>query len=148
MVIQSQIDMAPVVLDTNILLDLWVFQDPRFQGLSQALQHDLDWIATSEMREEFARVLRYEHLARICHKRQLQPDELLQRFDRWAKMQPVADKAPYTCKDPDDQKFIDLAVSHQATLYSKDKCVLALRNRLARLNIPILNHYALPDHNH
>jgi putative PIN family toxin of toxin-antitoxin system len=147
MAIQSQTDMAPVVLDTNILLDLWVFQDPRFLGLSQALPHDLDWIATSEMREEFARVLRYEHLARICQRRQLQPDELLQRFDRWATIHPVAAKAPYTCKDPDDQKFIDLAIAHQAALYSKDKCVLALRNRLARLNIPVHSHYALLNRN-
>jgi predicted nucleic acid-binding protein len=62
---------------------------------------------------------------------------LLQRFDALAVMCPVADKAPYTCKDPDDQKFIDLAVEQKATLYSKDKYVLALRNRLARLDIEV-----------
>ena len=38
---------------------------------------------------------------------------------------------------PDDQKFIDLAVAHQAVLYSKDKYVLALKNRLARLGIDV-----------
>jgi putative PIN family toxin of toxin-antitoxin system len=139
--------MTAVVLDTNIVLDLWIFEDPRFQGLRQAVQGDLNWVATSEMREELSRVLRYEHLARICQQRQLQAEELLQRFDRWASILPVAPKAPYTCKDPDDQKFIDLAVAHQATLYSKDKCVLALRNRLARLNILVLNHYLLPSPN-
>ena len=42
-----------------------------------------------------------------------------------------------SCKDPDDQKFIDLALAQRATLYSKDKYVLALRNRLARLNIEV-----------
>jgi putative PIN family toxin of toxin-antitoxin system len=145
MAIQKPSDMPTVVLDTNIVLDLWVFDDPRFQGLSQAVQHRLRWIATPEMREEFARVLHYEHLVRICQQRQLQPHELLQRFDRWASIQPVAPKAPYTCKDADDQKFIDLAVAHQATLYSKDKAVLALRNRLARLSISVLNHFVLPN---
>jgi len=50
----------------------------------------------------------------------------------------AAPKAPYTCKDPDDQVFIDLAVAHQATLYSKDHAVLAMRGRLAKLNTPVL----------
>ena len=35
--------------------------------------------------------------------------------------------------------FIDLAVAHQATLYSKDKYVLALKNRLARLGIVVVS---------
>ncbi len=134
-------DMHTVVLDTNVVLDLWVFDDPRFQGLSQAVQHEVRWIATLEMREEFARVLHYAHLARICQQRQLQVEQLLQRFDQSAQILSVAAKAPYTCKDPDDQKFIDLAVAHQASLYSKDKCVLAMRNRLARLNTPVCNAF-------
>ena len=40
-----------------------------------------------------------------------------------------------TCKDPDDQKFIDLAVAHGATLLSKDRAVLALKKRLERLDV-------------
>jgi predicted nucleic acid-binding protein len=41
------------------------------------------------------------------------------------------------CKDPDDQKFIDLAVVHKALLISKDKQVLRLTNRLARLSVRV-----------
>ncbi|MDB5944967.1 MAG: putative toxin-antitoxin system toxin component, family, partial [Ramlibacter sp.] len=36
---------------------------------------------------------------------------------------------------PDDQKFIDLAVAHRALLLSKDRAVLALRKRLAALQV-------------
>ncbi len=126
-----------VVLDTNVVLDLWLFEDPRFAGLAQALSHSLRWVATAEMREELSRVLRYEHVMRLCEKRGVQTEELLRRFDELALPCPVAAKAPYTCKDPDDQKFIDLALAQRATLYSKDKYVLALRNRLARLNIEV-----------
>ena len=126
-----------VVLDTNVVLDLWLFEDPRFAGLAQALSHSLRWVATAEMREELSRVLRYEHVLRLCEKRGVQAEELLRRFDELALLCPVAPKAPYTCKDPDDQKFIDLALAQRATLYSKDKYVLALRNRLARLNIEV-----------
>ena len=132
-----------VVLDTNVVLDLWLFEDPRFAGLAQALSHSLRWVATAEMREELSRVLRYEHVMRLCEKRGVQAEELLRRFDELALLCPVAAKAPYTCKDPDDQKFIDLALAQRATLYSKDKYVLALRNRLARLNIEVKSAFAL-----
>jgi PIN domain nuclease of toxin-antitoxin system len=44
-----------------------------------------------------------------------------------------APKAPYTCKDPDDQIFIDLACQHQCLLLSKDKAVRALRSRMERV---------------
>ena len=132
-----------VVLDTNVVLDLWLFEDPRFAGLAQALSHSLRWVATAEMREELSRVLRYEHVMRLCEKRGVQAEELLRRFDELALPCPVAPKAPYTCKDPDDQKFIDLALAQRATLYSKDKYVLALRNRLARLNIEVKSAFAL-----
>jgi predicted nucleic acid-binding protein len=42
-----------------------------------------------------------------------------------------APKAKWVCKDPDDQRFIDLAVLHQATLLSKDQAVLCMAKRLA-----------------
>ncbi len=34
--------------------------------------------------------------------------------------------------------FVDLAAQHQATLISKDKAVLKLKNRLARLGSKVL----------
>jgi hypothetical protein len=34
-------------------------------------------------------------------------------------------------------------VAHQAVLYSKDKYVLALKNRLARLNIEVRQHHPM-----
>ncbi len=131
-----------VVLDTNVLLDLWLFTDPRFNGLEpQLAQGQLIWLTTPEMREEYRRVLDYEHLAFKRSQRGLSPEVLLARFDRHARLCEPAPKAPYVCKDPDDQKFIDLAVAHQAVLYSKDKYVLALKNRLARLNIEVRQHH-------
>ena len=39
-------------------------------------------------------------------------------------------KAPVTCSDADDQKFIDLAVAQRALLLSKDQHLLAMRKRL------------------
>jgi predicted nucleic acid-binding protein len=49
-----------IVLDTNIVLDLFVFDDPATQPLQQALEtQQLRWLATPAMRVELARVLAY-----------------------------------------------------------------------------------------
>ena len=41
-------------------------------------------------------------------------------------------KAGRTCRDVDDQKFIDLAVAHQALLLSKDQHVPMQKRLLAQ----------------
>ena len=129
---------SPVVIDTNIVLDIWVYQDPATPPLLQALKEgELRWLATAPMREELLRVLDYPHIARRRERDALRASDVLAHFDRLAQMQAVAPKAPYVCKDEDDQKFIDLAVAHQALLLSKDKQVLRLTNRLARLGVTV-----------
>ena len=60
---------------------------------------------------------------------------MLAQFDALAQLQDVAPKAPVTCKDPDDQKFIDLAVAHRSHLLSKDQAVLCMRKRLLALAV-------------
>lgn len=125
-----------VVLDTNILLDLWVFDDPPSQRLKTALEAgQLDWLATAEMRSELARVLAYPQIVPRLAYYQRSAAEVLAAFDRHARVVPPAPKAPVTCSDTDDQKFIDLAVSHRATLLSKDKAVISMRKRLQALGI-------------
>jgi len=129
---------GPVVLDTNIVLDLWVFDDPASAPLRERL-HDGDtrWVATAAMREELARVLDYPHIARRLSARAITADTVLGHFDRHAQLQPDAPRAPYVCKDADDQKFIDLAVQHGAALHSKDAQVLCMKNRLARCGVTL-----------
>jgi putative PIN family toxin of toxin-antitoxin system len=130
------LDTQAVVLDTNILLDLWLYQDPATPALLAALQQrQINWVATAPMREEFLRVLTYPHITERRLKQQTEVDWMLAQFDTYASMQEVAPRAPYVCKDPDDQKFIDLAVEYKAWLISKDKQVLRLTNRLARLSV-------------
>jgi len=129
-----------LVLDTNIVLCMLVFRDPRTHAVHAALfdepvMPDLQWLATAPMREELARVLAYPHIAVRLAFHGLQAAQVLSQFDARARIVPVAPKAPATCKDPDDQKFIDLAVSHGATLLSKDKAVLCMRKRLVKLGV-------------
>ena len=134
--------MTGVVLDTNIVLDLWLFSDPLSQSLQQALDDGtLQWQATPAMREELARVLSYPHLLARLQKNGQLAQELLTRYDKAVTWQPVAPKAPYVCKDADDQKFVDLAAATQAQLISKDKAVLTLRNRMARIGVAVAKSF-------
>ena len=130
--------MTARVLDTNIVLDLWVFDDPASGGLRASLEAGATrWIATPAMREELARVLGYPHIAHRLDARGQSTHDVLALFDRHARLQPDAPKAPYSCKDADDQKFIDLAVQHGAALHSKDAQVLCMKNRLARCGVAL-----------
>ena len=131
------------VIDTNIALDLFVFNDPAAQPLHQALDaQQLRWLATPAMREELERVLAYPQIVpRLAHY-QLTASDVLSRFDSDAQIMPVAPKAPVTCRDADDQKFIDLAVAHQALLLSKDQAVLCMKKRLLPLRVQVLSSLA------
>lgn len=127
-----------VVLDTNVVLDLFLFNDPQTEALRAALlQGQLGWHATPAMREELARVLDYPHIADRLRQRGNTPEALLQAFDRQVITVPVAPRASCVCKDPDDQKFIDLAVEHRACLISKDGQVLRMARRLSRLGVMV-----------
>ena len=126
------------VLDTNIVLDLWVFDEPKATALRNSVETGTSgWIATAAMREELARVLAYPQIVKRLTARALPADTVLGHFDRWAQLQPDAPKAPYACKDADDQKFIDLAVQHTAALHSKDAQVLCMKKRLARCGVTL-----------
>ena len=134
------------VLDTNIVLDLWVFDEPRAEALRLSVETgSTHWLATAAMREELARVLAYPQIAKRLTHRDLPASTVLGHFDRWAQLHPDAPKAEYVCKDPDDQKFIDLAVTHTAALHSKDAQVLCMKNRLARCGVVMNPALAIPS---
>ena len=127
------------VLDTNIVLDVFLFADPAAQPLREALAHArIRWIRTAPMREELARVLAYPHIAKRLGYYQRSADDLLGDFDTHSHAVDVAPRAPLRCKDPDDQRFIDLALAHRAGLLSKDQAVLCMAKRMRALGVPFV----------
>ncbi len=125
-----------VVLDTNILLDAFVFNDAAAQPLRDELRSGtLLWLATAPMRDELERVLAYSQIVKRLVHHQIQASSVLVQFDALAHIEAVAHKASVTCKDPDDQKFIDLAVAHRCQLLSKDRAVLCMKKRLLALGV-------------
>ena len=126
----------PIVIDTNIILDLFVFGDPATAPLRQQLDAgELGWVATQPMRDELERVLAYPQIVPRMDFYGRSAAEVLGHFDRLVRRVEVAPKTTATCKDADDQKFIDLAVAHGARLLSKDRAVLCMKKRLLALGV-------------
>ncbi len=133
----------PIVIDTNIILDLFVFGDPMAAPLRQQLDAGtLGWVATQPMRDELERVLAYPQIVPRMDFYGCSAAEVLGHFDRLVRLVEVAAKTTATCKDADDQKFIDLAVAHGARLLSKDRAVLCMKKGFWRwvcLRVQLLN---------
>jgi putative PIN family toxin of toxin-antitoxin system len=125
-----------VVLDTNVLLSLFVFADSRYLPLRQALERG-QWLALANERclAEFRRVI-----ARPLFGLDAAAQEAA--YAAYVALArpvtaPAGDPAPLPqCKDPDDQKFLELARDGGASLLvTSDNALLRLarRRRLAGL---------------
>ena len=136
----------PVVVDTNVALDLLIFSDPRTAALRTLLaQGRLDWIATQVMRDELERVLAYPHIVSRMDFYRVDAAQVLAAFDAQARRVDIAPRVAYVCKDADDQKFIDLAAAHRAILLSKDKAVICMRKRLLTLDAHVATALVLDE---
>lgn len=136
----------PVVVDTNVALDLLIFSDPRTAPLRALLaQGRLDWIATQVMRDELERVLAYPHIVSRMDFYRVDAAQVLAAFDAQARLVDIAPRVAYVCKDADDQKFIDLAAAHRAILLSKDKAVICMRKRLLTLDAHVATALVLDE---
>ena len=134
-----------MVVDTNVVLDLLVFDDPLSIHLREALhQKRITWVATQAMRDELARVLNYPQILPRLAYYQRNTAEVLAQYEAQVRYLPTPPKAPVRCTDEDDQKFIDLAVAQRATLLSKDRAVLACTKRLAALGVTVRTSWPAP----
>jgi putative PIN family toxin of toxin-antitoxin system len=134
-----------LVIDTNWVLDLWVFDDPRAAPLRQALERNqVCWLACAHMRNELERVLAYPNVHQRLAMHQRDAAQVLAQFDHHAQLCAPPPPCPVRCKDHDDQVFIDLAAQHQADLLSKDKLVLRLQRALRPHGVAVLREWREP----
>ncbi len=128
-----------LVLDTNVSLDLFVFRDPRCSSLSRMLRDgECEAVMRVDCREEYLRVLAYPQLKLSPLRRvnAIEAFDALYRFVGTAELsETVVAKLP-ACDDPDDQKFLELALqSHADVLLSRDKAVLELAGQVQRAGL-------------
>lgn len=125
------------MLDTNVLLDWLVFRHPCGAAIERRLvAGGTRWIASAEMRGELMHVLGRGRLDRW------QPDaaRIALAWECHATCLSSADVPSafrLRCSDTDDQKFIDFALAHGATLVSRDRAVLKLARRARSFGLTI-----------
>ncbi|MRX11690.1 putative toxin-antitoxin system toxin component, PIN family [Pseudoduganella sp. FT25W] len=121
-----------IVIDTNVCLDLFVFNDPRWAELLGAIERGaVEAVTRADCRDEYNIVLHYKHLPLDDDSRPL----AAARFDALIKVvaPPQSGVRLPVCTDKDDQKFLEIARDAQAeVLITKDKALLKLARRLAR----------------
>jgi predicted nucleic acid-binding protein len=118
-----------VVLDTNVFLDCWLFGDPSALPLKAAIEAGRVIAVRSAATDTELR----DVLARPVFGLSAASAEA--RFAQWCAHALLFDgPAPAApgirCTDPDDQKFLDLALAVRArVLFTKDKALLATARR-------------------
>lgn len=125
------------VLDTNVLLALWLFREPAVEPLRVAVEAGLlQPVCCQATDAEFAEVLNRPELFSI------EPERQAALLDAWrARASPVEaiQSAPWVCRDPLDQKFLDLAISAGATwLITRDRDLLKLARKARRQGLVIV----------
>jgi predicted nucleic acid-binding protein len=134
------------VLDTNVSMALWLFEDPQLHALRGALEaRQLVAMAAESHQAELEHVISRRVQAGLTS-----PDlaqAMLGRWHAWVvvhapanhpspsalrPIETVETRAPQ-CTDASDQSFVDLAVRLRASwLFSRDRAVLKLNRRLWR----------------
>lgn len=127
---------ARVVLDTNVLLSLFVFADSRYAPLRERLETgELTALTDERCLAEYRRVLAYAMFSLDAAARAA-AFEAYTRLATHVTPEPGDKPALPECRDKDDQKFLELARDGRASLVvTSDKALLKLarRRKLAQL---------------
>ena len=133
--------MKPIILDTNILLDIFVFEDVRADRLSNAvLNRQIKTYSNQTSLEELRDVISRPLFA-------LEEGQQVKIMGQWQSLsQSIEDlklkAAPWKCQDPDDQVFLDLAFTvRPSILISKDNAVLKLATQALKEGVWITADY-------
>ena len=130
-----------LVLDTNVILDLLVFQDPAAEVVRMALDAKL----VDAVRSEASMLELIDVIQRPRFKlSKEQQQAILKSWESSSRLleNTTIKLAPFTCRDQDDQVFLDMAYSiRPALLLSKDLRVLELRAIAKHHGVEISNQY-------
>jgi len=135
-----------LVLDTNVILDLLVFKDPSAEPIRLLLDAKL----VDAVRNEASILELVDVIQRPTFKLSREEQEIiLQAWESSTRLLENAaiESAPFTCRDLDDQVFINMAYSlRPALLLSKDLRVLELQAIAKRHGVEISQDYERVRH--
>jgi putative PIN family toxin of toxin-antitoxin system len=135
-----------LVLDTNVVLDCFVFHNPVASDLTSALERGSVLALVHQYTiDELRRVLSYAQ----CRLSEVQQGQILERYLSKAIRPPLPEHFSSSslmlpanfprCRDPDDQPYLALAYHARAdALVTKDKALLKLRKKAKKFGVSIL----------
>jgi len=120
----------PVILDTNVVLSLWMFEDPTLACLRAAIEDGaLQPFTREDCLVELTRVLAYPQFKQLPERQLEIAARYRARCTRIDAIEHPVCELP-NCLDRDDQKFLEVARDSGArALLSRDKLVLKLARR-------------------
>lgn len=129
--------MHTIIFDTNLLLDFFVFKEPTTLPLwVAALNKKFSVCTDQEALDELQDVLRRPQF-------QCTPEDVKRILNEYLSVAQIKEETRQSaalCRDPLDQKFLNLAVSlAPSLLITKDKLVLKCAGKLKKENVQILN---------
>lgn len=131
----TRVPLPALILDTNVLLDMFYWDNTDAHRIAEELNH-YTCLYAWETLIEYADILSRSQFA-------LTPDDqikLLKQITDTFAFCAITAHSPVRCKDSDDQKFLDLALSYApAILISKDKRVLKAGRKMKKLGITALS---------
>ncbi len=135
-----------LVLDTNVILDLLVFKDPSAEPIQFLLDaKQVDAVRTLASMAELIDVI-----GRPTFKLSRADQEtIMQAWESGSRLldNAVITQAPFSCRDLDDQVFLDMAYSlRPALLLSKDLRVLELQAIAKQHGVEISRDYERVRH--
>ena len=130
----------PVILDTNILLDLIIFKDISVEKLQVLFEKNkIYFLFSCETVNEFKRVINYDKFKFS----EIQKKKFIKELNHLIGNTDIfylnLNELPVIVRDPDDHKFIELAY-HTKTKYllTKDHDLLKIKKKLIDYGIQAL----------
>jgi uncharacterized protein len=123
------------VLDSNVWIDILVFDDPITRPIRAALEAGtLEALIDARCLKELTYVLYYPQFTRFAVNKS-EALETIARLSQLVAPDPLPEDTPPLpkCRDRDDQKFLELTYAIKADwLVTKDRALLKLAKRTAR----------------
>lgn len=132
----TQSERPAIILDTNVILDIFYFKDPVSLGLWKYIGDNQLKITFSASTLNEAELILRRAVFDLGEDQCLEIEGIL--AERSLKAEPT-ETSPCKCKDKEDQKLLDLAVNiSPALIVTKDKRVLKCGKKLKARNVMIV----------
>lgn len=124
-----------VVCDTNLILDWFYWKNPQETPLLYQLKDSqLVCVRCEQTLLELADVIRRPQFSLTLS----QQEKILQQWGELSRPVSITRNSPILCRDPNDQKFLDLAFSAKARfLLTKDKDLLRCARKTKAMHLAI-----------